>query len=122
MDPVTMILAALAAGVVKAVGDVVPLAIKDSYEGLKALIAKRFAGNDKAEQTLTDHEADPDTYEKPMARQLEETGATADPEILAAARSVLQAARQSGVTTKYSVSVSGGTVGAIGDNARVTIN
>jgi len=117
MDPVTLILAALVAGATKVAGDLLP----DAYQGLKGLILRKFAGNAKAEQTLADHEEDPNTFEKPMAKQLEETGAAADPDIIAAAEGVLEAAKAAGIVQvgKYNVNVTGGNVGAIGDGAHV---
>jgi hypothetical protein len=116
---VTLILAALAAGVAAGVGDTATQSIKDGYTALKALIKKRFAGNTKAEETLADHEADPDTYEKPLARQLKETGADQDHEILAAAEAIVTAAHQAGVATKYHVTVTGGKVGIIGPHGHI---
>ena len=44
MDPVTLILTALAAGAALGVKDTASAAVKDAYEGLKALVKKRFAG------------------------------------------------------------------------------
>ena len=119
MDPVTLILAALAAGATKVAGEAAP----DAYRGLKALIRRRFAGNPKAELALVEHEEDPDTYEKPLAKQLEATGAAQDTEILAAARELLRASEQAGLTQigKYNVQISGGKVGVVGDQAHVTM-
>ena len=119
MEPVTLILAALAAGVAAGIGDTATQSIKDGYAALKALIRKRFAGNSKAEETLADHEADPETYEKPLAKQLKETGADQDREILAAAEAIVIAAHQAGVKTKYHVTVTGGKVGIIGDHGHI---
>jgi hypothetical protein len=123
MDPVTLILAALAAGAASGAGDTAAQAVKDGYAGLKALLKRKFAGNAKAEETLAEHEADPDTYEKPLAKQLKETRADQDAEILAAAEQLVAAAQQAGVRTKYHVTVNDqGQVGAIGDHAQVTMN
>ena len=123
MDPVTMILAALAAGVATGAGAAAAQAFKDGYAGLKGLLKRRFAGNAKAHETLADFEADPDTYEKPLAKLLKETGADQDPQILAAAERLVAAAEHAGVRTKYHVSVTGcGQVGAIAGDAQVTVN
>jgi hypothetical protein len=123
MDPVTLILAALAAGVASGATDTAAQAVKDGYTGLKALLKRKFAGNVKAEGTLADHESDPDTYEKPLAKQLKETGADKDAEIVAAAEQLVAAAHSAGVRTKYHVTVNdSGQVGVIGDYARVTMN
>jgi len=119
VDPVTLILAALAAGAATGVGDAATQSIKDGYAALKALIRRRFAGNNRAEAALSDHEADPETYEKPLAKQLKETGADQDGEVLAAAEAVVKAAEQAGVKTKYHVTVTGGKVGIIGDHGHI---
>jgi hypothetical protein len=121
MDPVTLIVAALAAGAAAGMGDTASQAIKDAYAGLKALLKRRFAGNAKAEETLADHEADPETYEKPLAKQLEAAGAQADPEILEAAEELLKKADEAGIKTKYHVQVTGGKVGIIGDHGHIDI-
>jgi hypothetical protein len=73
------------------------------------LIKKRFAGNAKAEEILADHEADPDTYEKPLSKQLREFGVDRDEEILSAAAALLKAAGATGA--KYQV----GTIGKVGN-------
>ena len=44
MDPITLIVAALAAGAAAGLGDTASQAIKDAYAGLKGLIKRRFAG------------------------------------------------------------------------------
>jgi hypothetical protein len=122
MDPVTLILAAIAAGVASGATETVSQAVQDGYTGLKQLLTARFVGHPKAAQTLAEHEADPDTYEKPLAKQLQETRADQDGEILAAAEAVLKAADQAGVKTKYQIMVTGGKVGIIGDHGHVTMN
>lgn len=119
VDSVTLILAALAAGIAAGSGEAATQVVRDGYAGLKALIETAFVGNSKAELALNEHEADPETYEKPLAKQLKETGADQDPEIQAAAEAVLRDADRAGVTTKYHVDVRGGQVGIIGDHARV---
>lgn len=119
VDPVTLIVAALAAGASAGASTTASTAITDAYAGLKALIKKRFAGNTKAEEALADHEADPDTYDKPLAKQIQATGADQNDEILRAAQELLKKADAAGVRTKYNVTVSGGTVGIIGDHGHV---
>src|SRR5829696_5492003 len=99
MDPVTLIVAALVAGAAAGMGDTTSQAIKDAYAGLKTLIKRRFAGNTKAEEILADHEADPETYEKPLAKQLEAVGAQSDSAIVRAAEELLIKADEAGVKT-----------------------
>lgn len=122
MDPVTLIVAALVAGAASGTTDTVSQAMKDGYVGLKNLLSTRFAGDERALQTLDDHEDDPETYEKPLVRHLRESRADQNEEILEAAGVVLKAADEAGVATKYQVVVSGGKVGIVGDHGNVTMN
>jgi hypothetical protein len=119
VDPVTLIVAALAAGVSAGMSDTASQAIKDAYAALKGLIRMRFAGNAKAEETLADYEADPDIYEKPLAKQLKAAGADEDAEIVQAAEQLLRLADAAGVKTKHRVLVRGGKVGIIGDHGHI---
>jgi hypothetical protein len=119
MDPITLIVAALAAGAAAGMTDTASQAVKDAYAGLKALIKRRLAGNAKAEEILADHETDPETYEKPVAKQLQAAGAQDDPEIVQAAEELLKKADQAGIKTKYHVQVTGGKVGIIGDHGHI---
>jgi hypothetical protein len=119
VDPITLIVAALAAGVSAGIGEAGSQAVKDAYGGLKALIKKSFAGNAKAEETLADHEADPDTYAKPLAKQLESAGVQDDPEIVQKAEELLRKAAAAGIKTKYNVQVTGGKIGIIGDHGHI---
>lgn len=89
MDPVTLILGALTAGAAAALKDVVPQAIKDAYAGLKALVEKKFADKPLAQQVLQAYESDPETYTKPLEKDLKETGADQDEELLAMAQKVM---------------------------------
>ncbi|WP_432560668.1 hypothetical protein [Granulicoccus sp. GXG6511] len=122
MDPVTVVVAALMAGVVAGAGETASQAVKDGYVALKGLIRRTFAGDQKAESVLTEFEADPETYEKPLAKQLERVGSAQDGEVITAAEAVLKAADAAGIQTKYQITVSGGKVGIIGDHGTVTMN
>ena len=86
MEPISLIIAALVAGAAKAAGDAAP----DAYNGLKALIKRKFAGEPKAEMVLEEHEQDPETYEAPLKKKLAEAGADKDEEIIKVARELLK--------------------------------
>ncbi len=90
MDPVTLIIAALAAGASKGLTDAAATAIGDSYQQFKAAIMKRLAGHPKAESTLKDYLDDPDTYEKPMIKQVTDAQLDTDDQILRLAAAVLE--------------------------------
>lgn len=123
MEPVTLIMAALAAGASAGIGDAASQAVKDAYSGLKALIKRRFGGSSTAQAIMAEHEADPETYEKPMAKQLEVTGANEDAAILQAAQQLLALADRAGARTTRNVQASGSKIGIIGDHGYIgTIN
>ncbi len=76
MEPISLIVGALAAGAAAALKDTANQAVKSCYDGLKHLIKERFAKKadqeaaKDAEKTLTKYEKDPDTYEKPLLKEL----------------------------------------------------
>src|SRR5258708_30059339 len=90
MDPVSMVLAALAAGATAAVQDTAWQAVKDAYAGLKALVKKRFEKKPQAEMALAEYEKDTDTWHKPPQKSLVETGPDQDEAILRQAQQVLK--------------------------------
>lgn len=91
MEPITTtILTALAAGAAAAGKDTASTAIKDAYQGLKALIQRRFAGKPHADVVLTEHEKEPDTWKKPMEKVLTESEADKDEEIVLRAQELLK--------------------------------
>ncbi len=110
MDPITLIVAALVAGAAAGGQDVASSAVKDAYAGLKALLVNRFRRQPaetaaKQEGVLADHEQDPETYEKPLAKAVRESHADEDEEILAAAKALLaQADPQRSATGYYDLS------------------
>jgi hypothetical protein len=101
MEPVSVILAALLAGVAAGGKDVTSAAVKDAYAGLKSLLNRCFRRQPepvaaKQEAVLTEHEIDPDTWAKPLEKALRDAGADQDSEILAAARQLLAQADPAG--------------------------
>lgn len=121
VDPISLIVAALAAGAVAGAKDVAGAAIKDTYTALKDLIKRKFAGNKKAEETLDDHEKDPDVYEKPMRKVLQQSGADQDQQIIQVAEQLLQQLRSQGSSAGKYNPVFQGPVGrvAMGDYQQV---
>ncbi len=114
-----MIVAALTAGASTGIGDAASQGVKDAYAGLKALIARRFARNERAQAVLREHAADPDTYEKPMAKQLQETGADRDADIVRLAEALLRLVHETGGQPGYHIEVTGGQVGNIGPGGHI---
>jgi hypothetical protein len=89
MDPITVILSALAV----AGGKVADQAIQDGYNGLKALILNRFGRTQpRLEERLDDYVADEDTYRKPAEKALRDAGAAGDQEVIDRAVELLRRA------------------------------
>lgn len=114
MEPTSLIIAALVAGAAKAASDVAP----DAYNGLKALIKRKFAGEPKAEMVLEEHESDPKTYEAPLKKKLAELGVDKDEEIIKVAQELLkQLNPEDSAAGKYHVEFKGEVKAAqVGDN------
>lgn len=76
MDPITLILTALAtgatAGALDALKDDVKGKAKATYVKLHDLVTQCFRGNASAEMVLSEHRADPETYAAPLAKKLTE--------------------------------------------------
>src|SRR5260370_4648586 len=86
IDPISLIVAALAAGAAAAAEATASQAVKDASNGLKALTHTRFAGRPEASVALTQHELAPQVWQAPLRDSLDKTGAATDPIILEAAR------------------------------------
>jgi hypothetical protein len=122
MDPITLIIAALAAGAVAGVRDVAGQAVNDAYAGLKALIRRRFAGNREAEAALDQSEQQPQADRAHLAAYLQAAGAADDEELIRAAQGLLKQADPTGANAgKYDVRITGGKGIVVGDAAHVTM-
>jgi hypothetical protein len=90
VDPVSIVLAALAAGALAAAKDTASQAVKDAYAGLKTLVKKYINDKPHAQMTLTEYEIDPDTWQKPLQRLLIATGTYKDEIIVRQAQQLLE--------------------------------
>jgi len=117
MDPVTLIVTALAAGAASALQDGAAQAVKDAYTRLKALVTGRFADRPKGELVLAEHETAPQTWEKPLAAELSAAGAADDAGLLDAAQALLNLVDEAGSRSgKYTVTVRDSQGVQIGDH------
>ena len=106
MDPVTLIVTALAAGAASALQDGASSAVKDAYARVKALVKKRFAGRPGGELVLARHEAAPQTWEAPLAAELSAADADSDADLVAAAQALMSLVDEAGSRSgKYVVAV-----------------
>jgi hypothetical protein len=112
MDPITLILTALTAGVAAATQTVAGDTIKDAYSGLKHLLQQKLTGKPGAEVALQEHETDPSTWEAPLRTALMQTQVDQDEAIMKAAQKVLTLVYpQYTATDKYNVQITGNSQG-----------
>ncbi|MFF3846185.1 hypothetical protein [Streptomyces sp. NPDC002328] len=129
MDPVSLILGALAAGAaggaVEGVRESASTAARGAYDRLRAALAGRFGGDRRAERALARYEADPrdPAVRDALDAELTRTGAAEDPEVLDAAAALVRLSAGSRVVQKYGLQVDGDVHGlAQGDQQHVTMH
>jgi hypothetical protein len=118
MEPITLILTAIAAGASAAALDEVKDEVKVTYGKLRGLVSKRFreAGIPNAEAILAEYEADPGSYTGPLAKKLDAACAGTDNDLVAAANALLDLVeQQGGKSGKYTLTVTGSKGVMVGD-------
>lgn len=119
MDPITLIVTALAAGAALGVSDTASSAVKDAYAGLRALVKKRLGGRADAELVLAKHEQAAETWRPPLVAELAQAGADRDTELLVAAEALMGLVDAAGTQAgKYAVDVRGAQGVQVGDGNR----
>lgn len=108
MDPVTLIVGALAAGALAGAGETASAAVKDAYTGLKAAVIARFADKQVPAGVLDEHEDDPETYEKPLIKRIQQADAAQDPRVVELAQELMRLMDADGTRSgKYTVDIRG---------------
>jgi hypothetical protein len=116
MDPITLIVTALAAGSALGISDTASSAIKDAYVGLKALVRKRLGARPDAEMVLAKHEQAPQTWRAPLMAEFDEAGVGHDADLVAAAEALMRLVDEAGARAgKYTVDVRGAQGVQVGD-------
>lgn len=118
MDPITLIVTALAVGAAVGVKDTATSMVMDAYAGLKALVKKRLGDQPGAELVLARYEQAPETWQAPLMAELAETGADGDRDLTAAAQALLDLIGEAGGAGKYAVDVRGAMGVQVGDHNR----
>jgi RIP homotypic interaction motif len=117
MDPITLIVTALAAGAASALQDGASAVVKDAYARLKALVTKRLADRPKGELVLAEHETAPQTWQAPLAAELSAVGANNDADLAAAAQALMSLVDEAGARSgKYVVAIRDSQGVQIGDH------
>jgi disulfide oxidoreductase YuzD len=94
MEPISLIIAALGAGAIAAAKDTATTAVKDTYQGLKALIKKKFEG-DVLGQAMVD--AKPEEIKQAeglLKDKITKAGADRDAAIIQAAQELLNQVKE----------------------------
>ena len=91
MDPITLIVTALAAGAAAALQETAGQAITDAYQSLKRLIASRYPTLAKGVDYIEER-PDRKSRQEDLQVDLAETAAAQDEELLTQAQAVLKAA------------------------------
>jgi hypothetical protein len=116
MDPITLIVAALAAGAAVGLKGAASSGVTGAYTVLKALVSKRLSGGPGGDLVRARDEEVPETWWAPLMAELDRAGAGHDPGLVAAAalmRLVDEAGARAG---KYAVVVRGAQGVQIGDH------
>ena len=95
MDPITLIVSALAAGAAAGATETVKQAIGDAYTSLKVLIKRKLGGRGEVDGAIEMVERDPKSTARQsvLAEELTKVGAPIDDEIVAAAKMLLERLR-----------------------------
>jgi hypothetical protein len=116
MDPISLIIAALGAGAIAAAKDIAGTAVKDTYQGLKTLIKKKFEG-DVLGQAMVD--AKPEEIKQAeglLKDKITKAGVDKDQEIIKMAQDLLdklkeQPGGQEIINQTQTNTMSGNTIG-----------
>lgn len=120
MEPVTLILTALAAGtsagVLDALKDDAKEKVKAAYGKLHGLVKNRVSGRPHGELALAEYESSPKKWEGLLTAELIEAGAAQDDDLVAAAKVLLELIDQSGAKSgKYNVTIKDSKAVQVGD-------
>ena len=116
MDPITLIVTALAAGAAAGLQDSASSAVKSAYMGLKALVKRHVSGRPAGEVALAEYESAPEVWERPLTAELQAAGADRDEGLVAAAQVLMSLVDEAGSRAgKYAVDVRGAQGVQVGD-------
>lgn len=117
MDPVTLVLAALAAGALTGAGAAASEAVTDAYHGLRDLVLKRLQTRAAGPVALEQYSERPDLWREPLRAELEAVQVDKDGAVLNAASQLLALADPQGESEgKYAVTVTQSQGLQIGDH------
>jgi hypothetical protein len=108
MDPISLILTAVLAGVAKGAGQAATNAVQDAYRGLRDALKRRLADKPAAEDALEQYTKDPEAWKDNLAVHLKQAGADQDQAVVDAAASVMRLTDPAGASAgTYNVNLAG---------------
>ena len=123
MEPIEVILAALATGAITGVTNVAGTAVKDAYKELVSLVTKKFGSNKEAKSQLDNYLKDSKTWEKPVKKAIQESKIDKDDQVIALARELLKLIKSKQEASENHIEINGNVQGLIQENkGRVTMN
>jgi hypothetical protein len=122
MEPITLILTALAtgasAGALEALKDDAKEKAKAAYARLHGLVKKRVSGRPHGELALAEYDTAPQKWEGLLTAELTEAGAAQDDDLVAAAEALMEIIDQAGAKSgKYNVTIKDSKGVQIGDGS-----
>lgn len=121
----TALITAVATGIASGVTDVGKQTIVDAYHSLKALLIQKFGANSEVVESVTHLEKKPGApaREADVVDGAKAVNADQDPEVLAAAQTLLDALKElpegQQVLGKYQIHAQNSQIGNIGDDAKI---
>jgi hypothetical protein len=122
MDPISLVVAALVAGLTAGVTDTAKTAINDLYQAFKARLLPKVEGKEDAQSALVALEKKPDSEGRQLALKEELTNLQVekDTELIRLAQTFLEQADQKGAQAgKYVITIQNAQGTVIGDNNTV---
>lgn len=109
MDPISAIVAALVAGAVEAAKPTTVQAVKDTYEGFKALIVRKFSKSSTPLQGVEERPTS-ESRQNALKEELADAGADRDPDVSSALQNLIATLRQHAPQSvaHFTATVSGG--------------
>ena len=91
MDPITLIVTAIASGAAAGASGVATEAVRDAYAGFKALVIRKFGSTGAVEANLQQVETEPENeiWQAALQQGLVQAGADSDQEVLTQAQALL---------------------------------
>jgi hypothetical protein len=124
VEPISLLIAALAAGAAAGFSDVAKESVVSAYQRLRGAVQARLAGRAEGPLILERFEQAPETWEHPLRAELTAAGAVDDEALVAMARQVLAGIEKgNGPGPKYQTDFHGQVGGVVvGDAARIDVN